>query len=468
MRTRWTVWASVGVVFTAQDGSLLKAIGKYVVEAGEFAVIAVPAIPGICDATLEDSEKLKYGLVKTRQDNLSGLLTSFGDAVKFPRDLKIRSVLAAYYNGPEPSVVVSDSMLSAASAAGRTECEALGRELAMWKRKAQEAALVAAESPPPRWKNDEGDVAAPRVEKRNRKLSSAPAFSSFHDDEADEDEEDEDEPGPHYSREFEQLRARSNGLWSGGAASSGLPRGEDDGNYARLTQRFRQGRPGVRRPDAQLHPRQAAAAPPAPAANSENQLMHFAVLKMLEKMADKDGFEEGGATGGGKAFQRVHALQGRVMKEPKKVVSEYLADTMDKLGAEEDDAWQLHQLSGKLNWGKMKGLHRVHFHVSHALTMSLRGEHDRCEAYLCQLLRGLHQVSLDNGSWDTAALLLPKKDPLHRELFGGTERELEAAVAYQEALRKIKKGISLAQDADEEKKPVNNKKGGGKGGGADQ
>ena len=35
-------------------------------------------------------------------------------------------------------------------------------------------------------------------------------------------------------------------------------------------------------------------------------------------------------------------------------------------------------------------------------------------------------------------LLLPKADPLQKEAFGATERELEAIVAYQEAMKRIK------------------------------
>lgn len=50
-------------------------------------------------------------------------------------------------------------------------------------------------------------------------------------------------------------------------------------------------------------------------------------------------------------------------------------------------------------------------------------------------------MSLDGGGWETASLLLPKSDPVQEKLFGGRRRELEAAVAYQESLRRFKKSM---------------------------
>ena len=71
-------------------------------------------------------------------------------------------------------------------------------------------------------------------------------------------------------------------------------------------------------------------------------------------------------------------------------------------------------------------------------------------------------MSLDGGSWDTASLLLPRPDPVHRELFGGTEKELEAAVAYQEALRKLRRRAPGDPQAEQQ-----DPKGKGKGKGKD-
>mmetsp|Transcript_67340 Transcript_67340/g.219361 ORF Transcript_67340/g.219361 Transcript_67340/m.219361 type:complete len:82 (-) Transcript_67340:72-317(-) len=67
---------------------------------------------------------------------------------------------------------------------------------------------------------------------------------------------------------------------------------------------------------------------------------------------------------------------------------------MERLGAEENDAWQSYHFPSQLNWGKMKGVRCAHFQISHSLTMSLRGAQESSQASLCHL---------------------PKKDPIHRE-----------------------------------------------------
>lgn len=60
-------------------------------------------------------------------------------------------------------------------------------------------------------------------------------------------------------------------------------------------------------------------------------------------------------------------------------------------------------------------------------------------ACLVQLLKAVHQVSLDNGSWMDASLLLPVPDPIFKVEFGAEEEELEGIAAHREALAKLKK-----------------------------
>ena len=172
----------------------------------------------------------------------------------------------------------------------------------------------------------------------------------------------------------------------------------------------------------------------------QEKLLQLMVLQVMKKLVDKED-EDGDwrRRRWGKAFKRVQALRALVFKNPQQVVSEYFMKLTEKMGVEEGDAWQVWQWTGKISWGKFKGLHRVHYHLGHALTLSLRGQHQESQAYVVQLLRAIHQVSFEGGGWEIASVLLPKSDPVQRELFGGKERELEAAVAYQESLRKLKK-----------------------------
>ena len=194
------------------------------------------------------------------------------------------------------------------------------------------------------------------------------------------------------------------------------------------------------------------------------------IMMALMKLLSQPSSEASEAPGGGRAFKKVHTLRSRVDDEQKsqEIVVEYVHDVMGKLGAEEGDSWQLWQFSNQIVWGRLAGLHRCHFHLSHILAMMLKGQLVRAQAYMVQLLRALHQVGLDNGVWTTASLLLPWRDPIYREQFGATERELEAVVAYQEALKKIrtKMGTDATENEDtpksDDKGGKNGKKGDGK------
>jgi hypothetical protein len=168
-----------------------------------------------------------------------------------------------------------------------------------------------------------------------------------------------------------------------------------------------------------------------------DDMMRMMMFQLL--MKQKRGESDEGLDSGGRAFRRIRQMKARVSKEPNRIVNEYLEEIMEKLGVEDGDAWQLWNWSERVVWGKMLGLKRVHWHVSHILSLSLKDKRREAQAYMVQLLRGLHQVTLDGGSWEVASLLLPNRDPCARDHFGATERELEAVVAYQKAMKEIRR-----------------------------
>ena len=155
-------------------------------------------------------------------------------------------------------------------------------------------------------------------------------------------------------------------------------------------------------------------------------------MMMMSQMKKGDRHDE---NTGGKAFRRAHAIRQRCEEQPEQVVSAYLDEVMDRVGAEPGDLWQPWMMTKQIHRGNMAGLHRVHFHLSHVLAFLLRGNQRQAEAYTVQLLRALHQVALDGGARTSASLLLPKQDPLYKQTCGEAEEELEAIVAYTEALK---------------------------------
>lgn len=232
------------------------------------------------------------------------------------------------------------------------------------------------------------------------------------------------------------------------------PEEADVSDYERLTRRF--GGPAKAGTHGSSGYGKPTPAPDFQQLDPQTQMMMM-MMSMMQQQNKKSGVEE---EKGGKAFRRIRSMKARTEDQPEKIVSQFLEEAMDKLGVEDGDAWQLWQMSEKINWGNMSGLHRCHFHIAHALTLSLKGKKTQCEAYLVQMLRALHQVALDGGTWGTASLLLPRADPIYREQFGATGEELEAIVAYQEAMKKIRSKPETAGDDKKEKSVAKDSKSG--------
>ena len=73
---------------------------------------------------------------------------------------------------------------------------------------------------------------------------------------------------------------------------------------------------------------------PAPKSADPNVLM---MMAMRNQMRKRDKHDE---NTGGKAFHRVHAIRLRCEEQPEQVVSTYLDEVTDRIGAEPGDLWQ--------------------------------------------------------------------------------------------------------------------------------
>ena len=78
----------------------------------------------------------------------------------------------------------------------------------------------------------------------------------------------------------------------------------------------------------------------------------------------------------------------------------------------------------------------------------LLGQPERAAAQTVQSLRAVHQSALDDGSWKAAWMLTYLQDPLSRERFGGTERELEVISGYLKNLDDLQ--AKMRKEAHEE------------------
>jgi hypothetical protein len=197
-----------------------------------------------------------------------------------------------------------------------------------------------------------------------------------------------------------------------------------------------------------------------------DRLLQLAMLKALERVGrhkgkkdrkDSQSSDSSASTGAhgsaAKSLKSARVRAGWVKKRPRRVIRKYLTHSRRMLQVEAYEPWKLKQVSGKIDWGRMRGTHRVHYYVSEALEYILADEVEVGAAFLCQLLRALHQMCLDGGGWEDAAAFLPGGDPLERMEFAGEESEVETIISRREALAKLrkpkpKKGAKDAKDDD--------------------
>ena len=66
-------------------------------------------------------------------------------------------------------------------------------------------------------------------------------------------------------------------------------------------------------------------------------------------------------------------------------------------------------------------------------------------ASFVQLLKALHQVAIDSGSWANASLLLPWEHPTERDLFGGDPMEMQVAGSWNRGLLDLQKRVELSR-----------------------
>jgi hypothetical protein len=161
----------------------------------------------------------------------------------------------------------------------------------------------------------------------------------------------------------------------------------------------------------------------------------------------RDASDSSGSSDG-KGRAGVHALRRRIKKKPKKIFRHYVCRTKELLGvASSRQVWRFSDASRKVlgTFGKMRGLWKVHYHLSETLQAQAEGNSALTGAMIVQLLKCLHQVAIDNGSWTTGQLMLLLPDPTSVSDFGGDPSELRVIHSYTKARAELKLAHRKAQ-----------------------
>jgi hypothetical protein len=193
-------------------------------------------------------------------------------------------------------------------------------------------------------------------------------------------------------------------------------------------------------------------------AGPENLVM-LAMLKEFRHMnrRQRRGASDSSGSSDGKGLAGVHALRRRIKRKPDKIFRRYVRRTKELLGVSTSkQVWRFSDASRKIlgTFGKMRGLWKVHYHLSETLQAHAEGNSALTGAMIVQLLKCLHQVGIDNGSWTTAQLMLLHPDPTSVSDFGGDPSELRVIHSYTKAMAELKlahrKAQTLPRDNKEE------------------
>ena len=171
-----------------------------------------------------------------------------------------------------------------------------------------------------------------------------------------------------------------------------------------------------------------------------------------ERCCDQKDLRRGKSSEGFSARPQAHAPQAF------EACQKYITEIEEHMGVSSEQPYRLSDYSRKINWGRNKTLMRIHYAVSELLQVQLSGKPNQAALQSVQLVRALHQASLDKGSWRAAALLLAHQDPLERQRFGGEPEQLEQVAWYLKAMEELEKRGRIPQN-DPSTKKLNKGKG---------
>ena len=176
-------------------------------------------------------------------------------------------------------------------------------------------------------------------------------------------------------------------------------------------------------------------------------LLNLEMLRELKRLRRRrsDGSEGSGseddANEGLKGFNGVESLRKKFDRHPRKLAAEYEAHCKRILKVTDvRQVWCYRDVSDRIRkrFGRMQGLWRCHAGLQEIVQLLADKKPDHAHAFATAFAKAIHQVALDGGSWDSAALMIPLPDALQEPVFGGSERELAAVHSYRKAMKDLR------------------------------
>ena len=150
--------------------------------------------------------------------------------------------------------------------------------------------------------------------------------------------------------------------------------------------------------------------------------------------------QEDGQDGNRGGLEGIMSLRRDYRKHPERFPGPYVKRCREITGITSDvQQFQLPDFSKRIRrqFGRMVGLWRCHLGLQQGIQLLLDKDGPHGVAFLIQLSKAVHQVALDNGSWENAQHLLPCPDSLEDPTFGGLEHEMLRVQRYRKATKEL-------------------------------
>ena len=204
-----------------------------------------------------------------------------------------------------------------------------------------------------------------------------------------------------------------------------------------------------------LDPRAFAGAPHFPSVDPASMLQ-FRMMQMLDNMDHRNSkgrkskrhrksSSSSSSNGDLRKFRGIRKLTHSHFKHARRLLKQFDADAAELIGVQAGQPWNYRNLTQAIGFGRMQGVFRIHAYLGDVLTALKTGQTKEALVICIQLMKGLHQMFLDGGSWETASLLLPTTDPKKRREFGGEDREMEIISAYRKSRYELVKAHQQLQ-----------------------
>ena len=113
--------------------------------------------------------------------------------------------------------------------------------------------------------------------------------------------------------------------------------------------------------------------------------------------------------GGLRKYQNVRKMHKSFFKHPAKLHRQFVQTSRENAGCAPGEPFVWRTLNKSIVWGKLKGIQRCHGYVGDILTELEAKDPTRAGVGCIQLLKALHQVAIDQGSWNVAVHYLPSR-----------------------------------------------------------